>query len=220
MPRESGLSDGDPVATWMDASGNGNHATQTIAASRPKYRTGVANGLPVVRFDGADDGMISPLRLPSADVSILMVINTQDLNDYHHMLFFQQSRRLFSSLAPSAVGYQGSVLEGFNGPINPYGVTPMLSIGVFSQVSFTEQNETNSILAWKDGILGNSVYDSEFPAGGFEPATDVLNIGQADELGGVSTWNGDMAEIIICPALDDVTRQKAEGYLKTKWGTS
>ena len=52
-----GLADGDPVTSWTDRSGAGNHASQPVAGKRPTYRTGVANGLPALFFDGSDDGM-------------------------------------------------------------------------------------------------------------------------------------------------------------------
>lgn len=51
----AGLSDGDPVGTWSDSSGQGNHATQATAAKKPTYKTNIINGLPAVRFDGVDD---------------------------------------------------------------------------------------------------------------------------------------------------------------------
>lgn len=45
--------DGDPVGLIRDKSGNGNHATQTVSAARPTYRTdGVLHWL---QFDGVDD---------------------------------------------------------------------------------------------------------------------------------------------------------------------
>jgi hypothetical protein len=49
-----GLSDGDPVGTWADSSGNGRDATQGTAGAKPTYKTGIQNGLPIVRFDGGD----------------------------------------------------------------------------------------------------------------------------------------------------------------------
>lgn len=54
-----GLVDGDPVSTWDDESGNGNDATQGTAANQPVYKTNIVNGLPVVRFDNTNDGMVT-----------------------------------------------------------------------------------------------------------------------------------------------------------------
>src|SRR4051794_15003785 len=52
--RITGLADAAAVATWPDASGNGNDATQATSAKRPVYKTGILNGLPVVRFTAAN----------------------------------------------------------------------------------------------------------------------------------------------------------------------
>lgn len=58
--------DGQPVSTWRDFSGNGNHLTQTDASKRPLWKVGVLNGLPASRFDGTDDFMLnSAFTLPS-----------------------------------------------------------------------------------------------------------------------------------------------------------
>jgi len=46
----SGFSDGDTVSTWTD-----NIGPNDVTGGSPVYKTGVQNGLPVVRFDGADD---------------------------------------------------------------------------------------------------------------------------------------------------------------------
>lgn len=53
-PDTLGLSDTDPISTWVDQSGSGNDVTST-STNRPLYRTGIINGLPVVRFDGSND---------------------------------------------------------------------------------------------------------------------------------------------------------------------
>src|SRR2546430_5219180 len=49
------LNDGDPVGAWNDQSGNARNFTQGTAGFKPLYKTGIQNGLPVVRFDGVDD---------------------------------------------------------------------------------------------------------------------------------------------------------------------
>lgn len=49
------LADMDPVGAWDDASGQGHALSQATASKKPAYRTGVQNGLPVVRFDATDD---------------------------------------------------------------------------------------------------------------------------------------------------------------------
>lgn len=51
------LSDGDPVSTWPDVSGDGRDFTQTGTA-RPTYRAG--GGVPYLEFDGAEDWMLGP----------------------------------------------------------------------------------------------------------------------------------------------------------------
>ncbi len=50
----SGLSDGDPVATWPDKSGHGNNATQATPANRPSLETLSFNGRKSVYFDSAN----------------------------------------------------------------------------------------------------------------------------------------------------------------------
>lgn len=50
---------GDPVGAMMDLSGNGNHATQSVSASRPTYQTdGILHRL---QFDGVDDNIVTAM---------------------------------------------------------------------------------------------------------------------------------------------------------------
>lgn len=53
-----GLSNGDRMSTWEDASGNGNDLSQTNTALRPEYITNSVNGFPVVSFNTANDRLI------------------------------------------------------------------------------------------------------------------------------------------------------------------
>lgn len=55
----TGLVDGNGVAAWLDASGNGKSVAQSTAGYRPLYKTNIINGLPAVLFDGGDDFLAS-----------------------------------------------------------------------------------------------------------------------------------------------------------------
>ena len=50
---------GQPVGKWLDKSGNGNHATQTVAAQRPIYQID-PDGYPNLTFDGTNDFLSTP----------------------------------------------------------------------------------------------------------------------------------------------------------------
>lgn len=59
------LSDGDPISTWTDSTGNGHDATAG-GAQRPTYRaSGGSNNEPYVEFDGSDDQMTIDSGNPS-----------------------------------------------------------------------------------------------------------------------------------------------------------
>lgn len=50
------FSNGDPVPTWTDRSGNGNHATQATAGNRPTYDAATLG----INFDGVNDYLVLP----------------------------------------------------------------------------------------------------------------------------------------------------------------
>jgi hypothetical protein len=49
--------DASAVSRWEDQSGNANHFTQGISASRPILKTAIQNSLNVIRFDGSNDAV-------------------------------------------------------------------------------------------------------------------------------------------------------------------
>lgn len=51
------LSDGAPVASWPDSSGNSLDLSQATSARQPAFRSTGFNGRPAVEFDGTDDAM-------------------------------------------------------------------------------------------------------------------------------------------------------------------
>lgn len=67
--------DNDPVATWYDQSGNGSNASQATSGSRPLLKTSVVNGLPVVRYDGSDDCLVTTLTTPAQHTVLIAYAN-------------------------------------------------------------------------------------------------------------------------------------------------
>jgi len=51
-----GKNDGDLIDTWLDESGQGNHAT-AAGLGRPTYKVSIVNGLPILRFDGSANAL-------------------------------------------------------------------------------------------------------------------------------------------------------------------
>lgn len=71
--RVTGLSDGDPVSTWSDVSGNSRHGTNSLTA-RPTYKTKIQGGQPVIRFDGSNDylNVASPFTFAPTAFSLMV----------------------------------------------------------------------------------------------------------------------------------------------------
>ena len=71
---------GAAVTQWADQSGNNRHATQGTSGNQPTRVNAGLNGLPVVRFDGANDFQTFPLPVNGlTGMSIFLVAaNTQD----------------------------------------------------------------------------------------------------------------------------------------------
>jgi hypothetical protein len=77
--------DGDPVATWEDAA-NANDFAEATSGEQPRLKTGIVNSLPVVRFDGSDDRLISAYA-PSGSVTVFCVAAYRSHDGSYPMLF-------------------------------------------------------------------------------------------------------------------------------------
>lgn len=100
----NGLSDGDPVATWSDSSGNGHDFSQSSSGNRPTLRKEMWGGESMVEFDGANpdflDGLhaalqIDPKSQPVTVAAVLYqasgeigsIIGWRDANEVGYQLF-------------------------------------------------------------------------------------------------------------------------------------
>jgi hypothetical protein len=189
-----GLNDNDPVTTWEDSSSENNDATQGTAANKPLYKTGIINGLPVVRFDASNDFMDTPDNAFVANpFSIFMVFSGTIAAGTHRAINDNGG-------ANFGIGTDTADIIVFNGAfIGAAGLVnddPIL-------VTYIHDGANASF--WVDTVLAGTNAQANTP-GRIRlsaPAGDVLN--------------GDIAEVIAYTA--DMTAQRVaiETYLNTKY---
>lgn len=115
----SSTTNGSPISSWQDQSGNGINVTQTVAVQQPSYTANVINGNPAIRFDNnstTNDKLIAPdspkldntsgytfftvVRPEAIDNEARSIISKR-VNvgvDQSFMLFFFSNRRLYLDL--------------------------------------------------------------------------------------------------------------------------
>lgn len=111
------ISDGDPVGSWDDASGNGNHVTQGTSGNRPLLKLSIQNGKPVLRFDGSNDVLVkAALTLADAGLSVFVVGKLTASGSYPHLVAYGASGAGSWGLRTvSATGKLSFVDNGSNG---------------------------------------------------------------------------------------------------------
>jgi hypothetical protein len=199
----TGLSDGNAVSTWSDASGNGNDATQSSTA-RPIYKTNILNGRPSVRFDGTNDEMLLTSSLPSGTSTIFCVMRKRTTG----VLLGALSNNSIRSAG--LLSYRNATFYCFGGSGNSNiyyfngGNAEATTASVWCQV-----DNGSGITLFENG---SSISLTNFTFGAFGSYTVVG--GYFGEFG-----DGDIMEIIYYDtALGTTDRQSVEDYLATKYG--
>lgn len=210
------LSNGDPVALWPDASGNGYDATQGVASSRPIFNTNVINGKPVVTFDGTDDFLTGSLGLLNSPLTIIIVGYFSNLNqpagDYDYLINIGNgSANANVSIARWATdGTNNDKYYVYNGSSVFYG--PVLTgqqWSILSAIHNTSAPRNNLY------INGTSQSVDDYPSN--------LNTNGSYTIGvfGPSSMHylyGKIAEIIVYSgALNSAERTLVENYLSEKY---
>lgn len=162
----SGLSDGDPVSTWSDRSGNGNNATGS-GSSRPTFETNEQGGNPIVRFDGADDFMDSAL-VASQPLTVL-ILWKEHTDIAFDLPFYSTSPAggvILGSVSDVADVYAGIGLLVGSVPFGSYNILTGVVNGASSE-SWLNGVQVTTGDAGSQGIntikLGNNYSGSYFP---------------------------------------------------------
>lgn len=214
----TGLADGDPVATWPDLSGQANHATQATGSKRPTYKTGIINGLPVVRFDGVDDFLAcgTHIDLSGACTAIAVamftgVAATQAVfSDYNAAGTVAQIVTTVTSAA------KNRVLHANGGSMDAVG-SASLTAATYYALTWTRSSGADPFgyAAYRNGAAESLTASgtSAVPSASFGSTT----IGRAGDFSG-QYLGGDMAEVIVLNrAFSTAERQKTERYLGQKY---
>lgn len=208
----TGLSDGDPIASWADQSGEGNNAVQATAAKKPLYKTDVVNGEPVVRFDGTDDTLVIPhvagLNTETFTLFIVMAF-TNEAADETIFEKWDQSGAYPYAFRTRVDGnvrfatYDGSAANNMDGDTD-------ISDGSFNILTFVRDGTDGEIFL-------NGVSDGDTSTHK-ENTTNTHDVGIGARGVGGTPWGGDTAEIIFYnEELSSADKDTIETYLSEKY---
>jgi hypothetical protein len=205
----TGLTNAAGIATWLDASGRGENATQSNAGNRPLWITNALNGQPVVRFNGTNSFFTLPNFLSGTtqgEEFVVLKVGT-NLPSGQKTLW-----RLGSGEPP--VDYPntgGQITEGFGSTIvHNLGVpaSPLTEYHLYEVAG-----QSGSWMAWINGQLQASLSANTY---GFWNDVQAL---------GYDTWYtdyyfyGDVAEVLIFNrTLTSDERVTINNYLNGKYG--
>lgn len=207
------LTDGDPIPSWGDVSGNNNDATQANALYQPTFQSGEINGFPVVRFDGVNDFTDDALSYNAKTIFIVFRTSStlQAGNELGHIW---GSYNELVHIAPEPRGGADQFGYSFDGNQSGTGTArygqdgqtfgALVDDGTYYQWSYdqthivaVEYDETESLTR---SILGALV--DNFPVGAHH-------------------FGGDVAEIIVYDQeLSQARRNIVENYLAAKYGVT
>mgnify|MGYP005840254249 CR=1 FL=1 len=92
-----GLSDGNPVSTWSDLSGNSNNATQGTASNQPIFNTNAINGLPALTFDGGNDFLEADNKINVTKATLFFVMNKTGAGGGFETFFMSDNHLILAS---------------------------------------------------------------------------------------------------------------------------
>jgi hypothetical protein len=199
----TGLTDGDPVATWTDMSGWDNNAAKT--GGSPTYKTGVLNGKPVVQFVKANGDAFTTANLSSqfpaaATVFIVATINPGTAA-YTLVTSAGNPGDEWFRYSGNGMSYPATFRSS---RIDQYCAMPDSGSQLFAISS--------SATAWEMWINGTN----QGVAGGAYSAGGAQVVGSGSHGG---TLDGDIAEIIeFNRALDATELNQIGSYLANKYG--
>ena len=206
------LTNGTPVSSFTDVSGNGNNFAQSTSAKRPVYTTNVVNGLPALLYDGVDDELLtgSIASMVSSNVTYFIVFQRAQ-NIQQHMLGSNFVNETKKWMTYCNTGANTLISAQYSPTINHVSYTDP---GAFT---FTSTHITPTTMTlFKQGnqqMIKSATYTT--PTGAHVKTV----LGNASySVSSNCTLNGYIAEVIIYnTALNTLQRRLVENYLGAKY---
>ena len=216
------------VAQWWDQAARGGiqEAQMANAVSRPALIAGAINGLPVIRFDGANDSL---LILDNVSGGLLDGNNTVSWFTVHKQTDpsgtilrtrydgASASSTLWGSFQSGGAGnpiysHARTSSGSMRGEQNPHTANFMTMAAVWDGA-----DPAQPVNQWLNGISGTPHPSGN--TGANNPATTFNRLRIAQDANGGNPSALDVAEILVYDAaLSDVEAARVTQYLKTKYG--
>jgi hypothetical protein len=217
----TGLANGGLVATWPDASGNTNNATQSTASQQPAYVTKAMNGLPVVRFNAATSNFLAFNRTVQDDFTFIIVYQSSQNNQGSGTAFYQGAG-LVNGDQPDAqydfgtqINAVGQVVAGTGNPDTSINSGTGFNNGQPHVVTFERTESSGALALFVDGTEVATGTGTTLPL----MAPPQLYLGAVPSGGGF--FSGDLAEVLVFDVvLTNSTRIAYENALRGEYGLS
>jgi hypothetical protein len=202
----------DPVGYWADKSGNGRHATQSTAGSRPTISATLQNGKKQIALTSTQGNCLATQSLAlDAPYSLLAVVSSSARRVGAFAGSLISNTQFGDGSATYSGAYYGAIRIG--GAV--YGSAPIATgrAQVFSAVA-SVGSLPSSLSMFSDGIGGQSavVFAGTAPN---NTLGGPLQVGSS----ATSSWGGTICEMIAySKALSTSERQRLERYLAAKYG--
>jgi len=207
------------VSSWLDKSGNGNHASQGTGTKQPTYSANGMNGRGIITFDASTFDTLNAGDSSTIDVAGSITIITASriaddiasgsgINTVHKDL--QYSCRI-SDVDVGTISWADSqTWSYYSFGYHSAGLVP-------SRTAIVTQMRDSSIATECSGYVnGKQVYNKSHGSGDISTTANDCYIGSYNNSSG--WWDGQINEVLIYNrALSTDERQSVELYLSRKW---
>jgi hypothetical protein len=213
------LSDGQRIQTWPDESGNGRDFTQGTGGQRPLLKTGILNGMSVVRFDGVNDNIGSSVGWQTffsvSDATAFVVYKRRGNPSATYGTLFSDE----SAGSAEKVGMRdaslGTVLVCMNNDGNQDTAS---KTGLTGEAYIATWLHTGGNLSAGANDTRDSGLSTVASGATITPNNFNVSLG-AEVTAATNYYNGDIAEVLFFNvALSEADRISVESYLAQKYG--